>query len=122
MPIEIMPTTICSYEPPTYEFQMKKRNPASEAAHGKHQTERNPNDHRGDESAHDAEEAHVPALPIAFLAEHLNPGCEHGRRSGNGADPRQIVLLESQHAENVLERRKELRRHPLLGARADFPQ
>src|SRR5205814_10145789 len=27
IPIEIMPTTICSYEPPTYEFQMKKPNP-----------------------------------------------------------------------------------------------
>src|SRR3569623_383869 len=27
MPILIMPTTICSYDPPTYEFQMKTPNP-----------------------------------------------------------------------------------------------
>ncbi len=29
MPIEIMPTTICGYDPPTYELQMKKPRPAA---------------------------------------------------------------------------------------------
>src|SRR5207249_700235 len=103
-------------------FEYRKRNPACSAAHGQHQPKRNADDHRRDEAAHHAEEAQIPALPIAFLTEHMQPRREHRRRRGNRADPWQVILLEAHHAEETLEWSEDLRREPLLAARANFAE